>query len=70
MSSTQGMVLLENKVSPFNESEIKRNLTADGAVWIEVKNRQKYSSYDGSHLDEESAIRFSKYLGQEIRKKL
>lgn len=68
--STQGMVLLENKVSGFNESEIKKNLIASGAKWIGINRMNKYSSYDGSHLQEESAIRFSKYLGQVMRKNL
>ena len=70
MPTTKGMRLLENEISGFNELEVKKNLTASGVKWIEVQNKSSYPSYDGSHLEAAAAVKFSKYLGQELRKNL
>ena len=70
LPSTKEMELLEREISGFDELEIKTRLSASGAEWIEIGNSYNYNSYDGSHLDEESAERFSRYLGREIRKKI
>lgn len=70
LPTTEGMLLLENNISGFNELELKNQLTTSGAIWIDIENKHSYSSYDGSHLDEASAVKFSRYLGQELRKNL
>jgi len=52
------MYELENKISGFNEKEFIRRFEEAGGNWINV-DQTAYTSFDGSHLQQESAERFS-----------
>ena len=56
-----------NDKSHYPEQAVIAQLKAVGCHWIEVENRYSYETYDGSHLDEASAVRLSAYLGRKIR---
>ena len=64
--TTDKMVELENRLSGFNETDLVRRLASSGVVWIPTANA-RYHSYDGSHLDETSALRFSRDLAIAIQ---
>ncbi len=64
--STTAMEELENVKSGFNEISIQQAVETNGGIWLNFKSSQ-FTSYDGSHLDRQSAKRFSRALGQEIR---
>lgn len=57
---------LENRMSGYVEAQIQQRLIKAGGVWVDIENRYQYTSYDGSHLDVQSAIKFSEYLANEI----
>lgn len=59
-----------NRVSAYPEKAIMTQLKAAGVIWIPINNRYSYTTYDGSHLVDTSAIRLSKYLGKCIQKHL
>ncbi len=63
--TTNKMVTLEDSLSGFKQSEIILALKEAGAQWIDLSD-QTYYSYDGSHLQEKSAIQFSIDLAQKI----
>lgn len=56
-----------NEKSHYPEQAIITQLKAVGCHWIDVENRYSYETYDGSHLEEASAVRLSAYLGEKIR---
>ena len=60
--STTEMVALETKLSGFNESDFVKEFERSGGKWINLDTKE-YRSYDGSHLDENSAIKLSNTLG-------
>lgn len=64
--TTRDMEGLENEISGYREETIKKDIESHGAHWIDIKNRFDYFSYDGSHLEGESARQFSSYIGKEI----
>lgn len=68
--STFEMETLENNRSHFQEEEIKRSFNKAGGKWITIEDKADYFSYDGSHLEMNSAIRFSNYLGEQLKKEL
>lgn len=59
------MVAMENAISGFDEASFVRQFEAAGGVWVDV-DQGAYSSYDGSHLDLNSAPQFSKDLAHLI----
>ena len=59
---TPAMQKLESETGGWSKHDIKDQLEAAGAHWIDLK-WDGLSSYDGSHLDEESAEIVSKRLG-------
>lgn len=62
---------LENSVSGFNEEEIKENIIKAGGHWIELTDKySKYRTYDGSHLDEKSALFLSEDIAKDIKEQL
>jgi hypothetical protein len=63
--TSQAMLDLENKMSGFDEREFVEGFEAAGGKWIPVEP-STYHSYDGSHLDEASAIRLSDYIAAQI----
>lgn len=63
---TSGAMLdLEGKMSGFDEQTFVKEFEAAGGTWISVDPKQ-YHSYDGSHINESSAIRLSDYIAAEI----
>ena len=62
--STLQMEILEDSISGFDENFIKENLDSS-VIWMDFNNAD-FISYDGSHLTEKSAIKFSKKIMQEI----
>ena len=57
--------ILEDSLSGFNEINIKSKIISNGGKWLDVQELL-YSTYDGSHLDGNSA----KLLSQTIAKKI
>ncbi len=68
--TTRKMERLEDSISGYNEKEIRRNFEKAGGEWIDIDDRYRYTSYDGSHLEKSSAVRVSKKIGNEIQKQL
>ncbi len=64
--TTNEMEALENELSGYLENEIKEDVENSGGKWINIED--SYISYDGSHLEKESAKEFSSYLGKYIYK--
>ena len=60
---------LENKMSGFNEADIKNNLVLRGCTWIDL-NPSEFHTYDGSHLHYKSAEHLTKCIGQTIQQLL
>ncbi len=68
--TTKEMEKLEDSISGYKENEIRMNFEKAGGEWINIEDRYGYVSYDGSHLERKSAIRFSDYIGNEIQKRM
>ncbi|WP_297692921.1 hypothetical protein [uncultured Eudoraea sp.] len=68
--SSREMEKLENEISGFDTKQVIQVIENSGGMWLKLDNIYDYNSYDGSHLDEISAISFSKYLGSFIRGEL
>jgi len=66
--TSQAMLDLENKMSGFDERKFIEGFEAAGGRWIPVEPAP-YHSYDGSHLDEASAIRLSDYIAAQIARR-
>lgn len=58
---------LENKVSGFNEDDLKQEMESRGCTWIDL-NPAEFHTYDGSHLHYKSAEKLSKIIGEKINK--
>jgi hypothetical protein len=56
---------IEDSLSGFNEKLISEKIEKEGGIWLEF-NFNRYHSYDGSHLDKESAINFSFDLAKKL----
>lgn len=63
------MIELENEKSGFDYGDFVAKFSAAGGVWIEVDASQ-FKTYDGSHLESESATEFSSWLAAAIKSKL
>ncbi len=59
---------MEDEVSEFNENLLQTAVKLAGGTYIQV-NINDYHSYDGSHLTETSARKFSSFLADEINRK-
>jgi hypothetical protein len=69
--SSEEMDNLENDLSGFNETDCKSNIILNGGEWLDLKDKYtRYQSYDGSHLDDKSAILLSGDLAVEIKRKI
>lgn len=60
------MRMLEDTMGLYNEAEIKARMSKAGAHWL-MLNPANYKTYDGSHLDECSAIKLSDTLAKYIQ---
>lgn len=63
--TTHTIRVLEDSLSGFDFEPFRQELIASGAHWIEV-DRKKYQTYDGNHLEAESAKQFTRDLALEI----
>jgi hypothetical protein len=68
--TTEAMLALENEKSGFNEPDFIAQFQAAGGHWVAVTQFGRYSSFDGSHLDEASARALSVDLATAIRDQL
>ncbi|MFA9391273.1 MAG: hypothetical protein ACERKD_15800 [Prolixibacteraceae bacterium] len=62
---SQPMRELEDSMGNYNEALLQQRLENAGAHWISV-NPNQYKTYDGSHMDQPSAERFSRDLADSI----
>ncbi len=63
--STPEMKEIENQITNFNEVDFGKDFEERGGIWLYFP--EKYNSYDGSHLSEESAIQLSIDLAEKIK---
>lgn len=64
--TSQPMVILEDTLANFNEAKIKKEFISSGGNWIDI-NPSQFKTYDGSHLDKNSAKKLSLLLSEEIK---
>ena len=57
------MAALEYRLSGFEQEKFVKDFEAAGGVWLSF-DPSRYSSYDGSHLDRDSAREFSRDLAR------
>jgi len=60
---------LEDSLSGFKENILKSRIINNGGRWIDIQD-SLYSTYDGSHLDGESARLLSKRIAKKINSQL
>tara|TARA_B110001450_G_scaffold256790_1_gene288732 strand:- start:1228 stop:2109 length:882 start_codon:yes stop_codon:yes gene_type:complete len=60
---------LEDSLSGFNENIIKSKIISNGGLWLNIQD-SLYSTYDGSHLDGESARLLSVKIAKKIKSHL
>jgi hypothetical protein len=60
---------LEDSLSGFKENIIKSRIINNGGRWLDIEE-SLYSTYDGSHLDGESARLFSVHIAKKIKTQL
>jgi hypothetical protein len=58
---------IENEIGGFDEQGFIRQFEEAGGIWIDIPNHS-YHSFDGSHMDKESAVTFSKDIAECIRR--
>jgi hypothetical protein len=63
--TTIPMRTLEDTMGLYNEAVISSRFNEAGGHWINI-NPNQYKTYDGSHLDKESAVRLSEELAKGI----
>lgn len=63
------MYMLEDSMGLYNEAAIKAGIIEAGGYWLDL-NHTDFKTYDGSHLNEPSAIKLSEMLATFIRKTL
>lgn len=64
--TTRAMVALEDSMSGFREAEFIKEFRNAGGIWLSF-NPDDYVSYDGSHLEADSAKKLSRDLADKIR---
>lgn len=67
--TTFSMRALEDTLGHYNEALIKERFSKAGGYWVDIYPG-KFKTYDGSHLDENSAILLSEIISEEISKVL
>ena len=60
---------LEDSLSGFNEEIVKSRIISNGGKWLNIQE-SFYSTYDGSHLDGESARLLSRNIAKKIKRQL
>lgn len=64
--SCREMVEMENDMSGLNEAEFAAAFERAGGIWVPV-DQLRYDSFDGSHLQQDAALEFSRDLALRIR---
>lgn len=67
--TTRIMVEIEDKYSKFDHMKVRNAFIESGGLWIDFNSKDFYS-YDGSHLQYQSAIKLSKELGNYIKENI
>jgi len=62
---SQPMHELEDTLGLYNEAELAARFQTSGGHWINF-DHARYKTYDGSHLNKESAVKLSRDLAKEI----
>lgn len=70
MPSSLAMEQLEDSISGFDEEELKAAFRFHGGIWLDLEPRFEFESYDGSHLERESAKKLSAHIGRLIEDKI
>jgi hypothetical protein len=65
LPATPEMIELESRLSGFDEKTFQERFEKAGGIWIPV-NLRVYRSYDGSHMEKESAQALSQFIAQAI----
>jgi hypothetical protein len=65
--TSPAMKTIEDAMSGFDEASFIRQFEKAGGKWLAVPDKP-YHSYDGSHLDKDSAVKLSAYLADSIRR--
>ena len=60
------MVELEKNDSGLDEENFIKLFTQAGGIWIEV-DKTAYESFDGSHLQDDGAMQFSKFFAERVK---
>ncbi|MFQ6723089.1 MAG: hypothetical protein ACLRFH_01645 [Opitutales bacterium] len=68
MISCPEMDILEDRLSGCNFVDVKNAVLQQGGIWLERPNHLQFRSYDASHLDYQSAEKFSNWLGKKLKK--
>ena len=63
--TTKQMRMLEDSMSGFDEDFVKQELIRNSITWLDF-NDSDFMSYDGSHLNENSARKLSVIIGKKI----
>jgi hypothetical protein len=61
--TTSSLRNLEDSLMRFNEKEFIDKFNKAGGKWITIPNSITFYAYDGSHLDDTSAIKLSRFIG-------
>ncbi len=67
--TSQTIRKLEKELGGFDEEVFVKLFTGAGGLWIDVRN-DFYQTYDGNHLEHQSAMRISGDLGRMIREQM
>lgn len=59
------MKMLEDTMGLYNQTYIEKQITQAGGIWLDT-DTAKFTTYDGSHLDIESADKLSKIVGKAL----
>ena len=65
LPTTKEMVALEDELSGFDENKFLQAFESAGGLWLSVP-LERYRSFDGSHLERNSAVLFSKDVAEKI----
>ena len=63
--TSSGIIEVEEKLSGFQEAEIRQSFAEAGGLWFDL-DFEDYQSYDGSHVSKASAIQLSYDIAQFI----
>lgn len=65
--TTKVLRTLEDSIMKFDQKAFIKNFEQAGGTWIDIPDSMYFYAYDGSHLDQKSAILLSDFLGKKIK---